>query len=99
MIFEIAEIDIKPGQEKVFIEGAGMAAPYFREAKGCRTMRLERSIEHPSSFRLVIGWDSVEDHTVTFRQSAGFERWRELVGGFFAAPPKVTHVETLLECF
>ncbi len=35
--------------------------------------------------------DSLEDHTVGFRNSQAFADWRALVGPFFAAPPEVEH--------
>jgi hypothetical protein len=39
----------------------------------------------------VVWWQSLEDHTVAFKQSANFTQWRETVGHFFAAPPVVHH--------
>ena len=38
-------------------------------------------------------WDTLEDHTVTFRGSPEFSRWRELAGPHFAKPPQVRHVQ------
>jgi quinol monooxygenase YgiN len=51
-------------------------------------------VEHPSTWLLLVGWDSVEAHTVGFRQSEGFTRWRAAVGPFFAAEPTVQHFDT-----
>ena len=42
---------------------------------------------------LQIFWDTLEDHTVGFRQSPLFTEWRAIVGPFFAAPPHVEHFE------
>lgn len=99
MIFEIAEIDVKPGSEAAFEAAVAAAAPHFKDSKGCRSMRLERGIESPQSYRLVVGWDSVDDHMVGFRESPAFPIWRGLVGPHFASPPRVGHVETVLEAF
>jgi hypothetical protein len=41
----------------------------------------------------------VEAHTVGFRSSERFQRWRALVGPFFAAPPAVEHYRTLGDRF
>ena len=69
------------------------AASIFQRAKGCRSMALQRSIEKPSRYRLFIGWETVESHTVDFRGSADFQEWRKLVGHCFASPPEVEHVQ------
>ena len=82
MIFEIAEIDVKPGSEKDFEYAVAQAGPQFRSAKGCRSLALQRIMERPSTYRLVVGWDSVEDHTVLFRNSPNFQEWRRLAGPF-----------------
>lgn len=98
MIHEIAEIDVTPGSEAEFEAAVVAATPAFLAAKGCHGLRLERSIEHPARFRLVVAWETVEDHTEVFRSSDGFKKWRELAGPFFASPPRVEHVETRLDC-
>lgn len=99
MIFEIASITVKPGQEAAFEADVAKAVLHFRAAQGCRRMKLERSIETPAHYRLVVGWDSVEDHMVQFRESDGYQQWRALAGPHFASPPHVEHVATVLDGF
>jgi heme-degrading monooxygenase HmoA len=99
MITEIAQIDVTPGMEAEFEAGVKRAAPIFKRAKGCRGMELRRSIEKPSRYRLLIDWDTVEDHNVGFRGSAHFQEWRKLVGHCFAAPPDVEHVQQVVHGF
>ena len=99
MIYEIAEIDVRLGAESAFEAAVSEAAPVFRRARGCRSLALQRVIERPSTYRLVVGWDSVEDHMVHFRESADFQEWRRLASPHFAGPPKVDHVEWALEAF
>lgn len=99
MILEIATIEVKEGFEKDFESGVAEAVPVFRRAQGCRSMKLERSIEVPSRYHLVVGWDTLEDHVITFRNSADFQEWRSLVGHMFAAPPAVEHTATVLSGF
>ena len=53
-------------------------------------------MESPQRYLLVIRWDSLENHTVDFRQSPAFAEWRSIVGQFFAAPPKVEHFELVV---
>jgi quinol monooxygenase YgiN len=99
MILEIAQIDVKPGMESQFEAGVEKAAPIFRRAKGCRSMTLERSIERPVRYRLFVRWDSVENHTVDFRNSADFQAWRKLVGHCFATAPEVEHTKEVVKGF
>lgn len=99
MIHEIAEITIKPDTRAAFEAAVREAVPLFQRATGCLSMRIERTIERPETYRLVIGWATLENHTVDFRGSEDFQAWRGLVGGFFAEPPKVEHTETVVTGF
>ncbi|MDL5206314.1 antibiotic biosynthesis monooxygenase family protein [Streptomyces sp. ALI-76-A] len=96
MIAEIAQIEILPGQEEDFEKAVTEALPFFLAADGCDGVDLQRSIEHPSRYRLLVRWETVEHHTVTFRASKGFARWRAVAGPHFAAPPQVEHVHSVL---
>jgi heme-degrading monooxygenase HmoA len=91
MITEIAQIEIKPGMESEFESGVKKAAPLFHRAKGCRGMELQRSVEKPGRYRLFVSWETLENHTVDFRNSSDFQEWRKLVGHCFASPPEVEH--------
>jgi heme-degrading monooxygenase HmoA len=99
MIYELAEIKVKPGAEEQFVAAVGQATPLFQRARGCLSMALERSIEHPDTYTLVVGWQTIEDHMVHFRNSEDFQEWRRLAGPHFAEAPKVQHVSTVLEGF
>ena len=99
MILEIAQIDIKPGMEADFEAGVKNAAPLFKRAKGCKSMTLQRSHENPSRYRLFVQWETLENHTKDFRESADFQEWRKLVGHTFASPPNVEHVTEVVRGF
>jgi quinol monooxygenase YgiN len=96
VITEIVQIEVKLGTEADFEEAVAKARPLFLRAKGCSGIRLERSIEKPQRYRLFVQWATLENHTVDFRQSEDFTRWRALVGHCFASPPDVEHLETVL---
>lgn len=99
MFMEVAQIQVKPGSEAQFEAGVQQAVPLFQRAKGCTAMRLERSVEQPTHYTLLVQWNTVEDHMVAFRESADFQEWRKLVGDFFAAPPQVGHTATAVTGF
>ena len=92
MILEIADIRIAPGQQAAF-EAAiqhGLTTVASR-ANGFKGWKVNRGIESPERFVLMIFWETLEDHTVGFRQGPLFAEWRAIVGPFFAAPPQVEH--------
>ncbi|MCK0209717.1 antibiotic biosynthesis monooxygenase [Starkeya koreensis] len=91
MIMEVAELTIQPGTEAEFEAAVAKAAPLFLRARGCHGLSLQKVIETPNIYRLRVVWETVENHMVDFRSSEDFQGWRGLVGGFFAAPPSVTH--------
>jgi len=99
MIRECAQITVKPGEEEAFLAAVEKAVPIFRDAKGCRSMKLERVIEAPGTFRLMVLWETLDNHIVDFRESQGFQDWRALVGPHFAAPPAVDHGEVVVHGF
>jgi heme-degrading monooxygenase HmoA len=99
MILEIAQIDVKPGMETEFESGVKKAGPIFQRAKGCKGMALQRSVEKPARYRLFVTWETLENHTVDFRNSADFQEWRKLVGHCFASPPEVEHVRETVRGF
>jgi len=99
MILEIAVIDVKPGLEAAFEAGVAKAAPVFARAKGCKGLELKRSIEKPRRYRLFVTWETLENHTMDFRNSADFGEWRKLVGHCFESPPEVEHVVEAVKGF
>ena len=97
MITEIAQIDVKPESEADFEAAVEKARAVFARAKGFHGFELHRSIEKPQRYRLMVKWETLENHTVDFRGSEDFTAWRCLVGSFFASPPEVEHTETVVK--
>lgn len=99
MIYELAEIEILPNKHAEFEHAVSLAAPYFKDAEGCLSFRLDKIIEKENSYLLVVGWESVRHHMVLFRETDNFQQWRSLASPFFACPPVVSHVEQVLSAF
>lgn len=91
MIYEVAEITVKTGEEENFEKGVEQAAPLFLRAKGCRGLSLHKVVEYRAVYRLLVKWETIENHLVDFRGSDDFQEWRRLVGAFFDGAPIVTH--------
>ncbi len=94
MILELADIRIHPGQNAAFEEAIERALKtVIRSAKGFQGYKVNRGIENSERYILQIFWDTLEDHTVGFRQSPEFVQWRAIVGPFFAGAPAVEHFD------
>ena len=94
MILELADIRIHAGQQAAFEEAIQRGLNTVAcKSKGFQGFKVNRGIESPDRFILQIFWNTLEDHTVGFRESPLFAEWRAIVGPFFAGPPVVEHFE------
>ena len=92
MILEIADIRIQAGQQATFETAIQRGLEQvISKAKGYISHRVEKCIETPERYVLMIYWETLENHPVDFRESPAFQEWRAFVGPFFAAPPNVEH--------
>ncbi|SHK01889.1 Quinol monooxygenase YgiN [Aureimonas altamirensis DSM 21988] len=94
MYVEIAEIEVT--DPSGFEDAVRQAEPLFLAAKGCHGLSLHRVVENPDVYRLIVKWETVENHTVDFRQSDAFGEWRRLASPFFRVPPTVTHSKAVI---
>ena len=96
MILELADIRIHPGQNAAFDEAIQRGLrDVISKAKGFQGFKVNKGIESADRYILQIFWDTLENHTVDFRQSEAFTQWRAIVGPFFASPPVVEHFDLL----
>jgi len=96
MILEIADIRIHRGNEAAFDAAITKGVEtVIAKAKGFRGYKINKGIESPERYVLMIFWETLEDHTIDFRQSTAFADWRAIVGPFFAGPPTVEHFTLL----
>ena len=98
MILELADIRIHAGQNAAFEEAIERGLRVvLANAKGFQGYKVNRGLESPDRYILQVFWDTLEDHTVGFRQSDAFTQWRAIVGPFFAAPPVVEHFDLVMK--
>ena len=92
MILEIADIRIQPGKNAEFEAAIERAlTTVASRAQGMQGYKVNKCIETPERYVLQIFWDTLEAHTVGFRQGPLFTEWRGIIGPFFAQPPHVEH--------
>jgi heme-degrading monooxygenase HmoA len=99
MILEVADIRIQPGRNAEFEAaiGRGLETVIAPRATGCIAHKVQRCIESPERYLLMIWWQTLENHTVDFRGGPLFAEWRGFIGPFLAVPPHVEHFEVVLE--
>lgn len=97
MIVEVADFKVRPEQAHDFAKAiAGAARDILSQAQGYRGHRILACQETAGRFVLTVEWDTVEAHTVGFRQSPAFALWRERIGPFFLQPPHVEHFDVVV---
>jgi heme-degrading monooxygenase HmoA len=60
-------------------------------ASGYCGHQLGQCVEEPGRYVLLIWWRRIEDHVLTFRQSAAYSRWKQLIDAHVDSVPSVRH--------
>ena len=93
MILEVAMLDVRPGQEPAFEAAFAEASGIIASMTGYVGHDLQRCIERPSRYVLLVTWETLEDHTEGFRGSPEYQRWKALLHHFYDPFPTVEHFE------
>ncbi|SDT14214.1 antibiotic biosynthesis monooxygenase family protein [Microterricola viridarii] len=97
MILEHALLPVLPGREAEFEAAFALARPLIERQPGFLHLSLSRGIESPSTYLLLVGWESVEAHEQGFRGSPEYQEWRTLLHPFYEPFPVVEHFVGVLE--
>lgn len=96
MILELAILNVIPGQEAEFEAAFRQASAIIASMPGYLTHQLQRCIEKPSQYVLLVEWETLEAHTVGFRSSPQYQEWKQLLHHFYDPFPTVEHYETVM---
>ena len=91
MTLEIAMLQIKPGQTADFEVAFAKAQSIISSMPGYVSHELQRCIEDSHHYSLLVRWQTLEHHTIGFRQSPQYQEWRELLHRFYDPFPTVLH--------
>jgi heme-degrading monooxygenase HmoA len=91
MVFEAAILNVIPGEEAAFEAALKVARPLIAATPGFVAIDVRRCMETANQYLLLVQWETLEAHTVGFRQSDRFPRWRELLHHFYDPAPVVQH--------
>lgn len=95
MILEVAILDVKPGLAEEFEAAFNTASPFITTISGYISHELQRCLETPNRYLLLVRWQRLEDHTIGFRQSPQYQQWSALLHHFYDPFPTVEHYERL----
>ncbi|MDA0243369.1 MAG: antibiotic biosynthesis monooxygenase [Chloroflexi bacterium] len=96
MILEVATLNVREGQTADFEAAFAIAQQYIAQIEGYRGHQLQRCLENSHQYLLLVQWESLEAHTIGFRQSPQYQEWRRLLHHFYDPFPTVEHYETVL---
>ena len=97
MILEMAQLDVKPGETQEFERAFSQAQAIISAMPGYLSHQLQRCLENSDRYLLLVKWHELEDHTVGFRESEQYQRWRELLHHFYDPFPIVEHYTTVFD--
>ena len=91
MILEVAILDVKKGQEESFENTFKEAQKIISSMKGYISHSLQRCMENNSRYLLTVKWETLEDHTIGFRDSKEYLEWKRLLHHYYEPFPIVEH--------
>jgi heme-degrading monooxygenase HmoA len=96
MILELAMLNVIPNRESEFEKAFSEAKSIIAAMPGFISLELQRCIEKRNRYALLVRWETVEHHTIGFRQSAEYQQWKALLHDFYDPFPRVEHYEMVL---
>lgn len=96
MILEVAILNVREGMTADFEAAFRQASSIIASMKGYISHELQRCLEAPHRYVLLVRWETLEDHTLGFRQSAEYQEWKRLLHHFYDPFPTVEHYEKVI---
>jgi heme-degrading monooxygenase HmoA len=95
MILEVAVLNVRSGRWAAFEAAFLQASSIISARPRYISHQLQRCIEVPGRYILLVNWESLEAHTVGFRGSPEYQNWKRLLHHFYDPFPIVEHYEPL----
>ena len=99
MIQEVAILNVRSGTNIAFENAFGQAQPIIASMPGYVSHQLQRCLETPDKYLLLVEWRNLEDHTIGFRQSPRYNEWKQLLHHYYEPFPLVEHYEPVFVSF
>lgn len=96
MILEVAILKVKPGIATEFEAAFARASLIISAMPGYIGHELQRCLEVEDQYLLLVRWAKLEDHTIGFRQSPEYQKWRQMLHHFYESFPTVEHYKRIV---
>ena len=96
MILEVALLNVREGMTDEFEAAFKQASPIIASMRGYLSHELQSCLEAPNRYILLVRWETLEDHTIGFRQSVEYQEWKRLLHHFYDPFPTAEHFEMVL---
>ena len=97
MILEIAMLNVIPDQSAAFESAFARAKDIISSMPGFESLELQRCVEAPNRYALLVRWATLEDHVVGFRESPRYQEWKALLHHFYDPFPAVEHFRMVVD--
>ena len=95
MITEIVCLYIRKNESDLFEMAFREAQKIISKMKGYLEHELQKCLEKEDKYVLIIRWNTIEDHTESFRKSEAYKRWKRLLHHFYDPFPVVEHYQKI----
>ena len=95
MVLEVAVLDVIADRTDDFEEAFAEAQAIISSMPGYRRHELQRCLETTGRYLLLVWWKDLESHSVGFRGSPEYRRWKQLLHHFYKPFPSVEHYTPL----
>lgn len=97
MILEAAYLNVIDGQTREFERDFAFAGQYISSIEGYISHTLQKCIEDPNRYLLLVEWENLESHTIGFRTSEVYLKWKALLHKYYSPFPVVEHFVRVLK--
>jgi heme-degrading monooxygenase HmoA len=98
MILEVAPLSVRAGAEGEFEAAFRKAQSIIASMPGYVSHELQRCLERPSEYILLVRWETLEAHEIGFRGSVQYTEWKRLLHHFYDPFPVVSHYRMVAGC-
>lgn len=93
MILEAAILNVRAGHHDEFERAFSRAKHIIARSPGFLGLDLQRCVETPGRYLLLVRWRRLVDHIEGFRESQDYQDWKALLHHFYDPFPIVEHFE------
>jgi heme-degrading monooxygenase HmoA len=91
VIVEHAILHVKPKDMMAYEAALKEALPLISATPGFIKLEVRACTEKAGCYLLLVEWEKLEDHTIGFRGSDRYFKWKDLLHRFYVPFPEVLH--------